>query len=330
MVAGNPANIALARRFSLLHPAVTLVFFAGVLLLTLLSYHPAILLLSLVCAALNVCLYLGPARLLATSKWLLPMMLIVVLFNLLLNRRGATELFALGNHSFTSESLTFGIAIALMLAAVMLWFLLYQQFMTSDRFLYLFAPLAPTTALTISMVQRWIPLTKYRFEQIRSAQKMGGESDQRFTTLGDQSDQREPAAATTSWYRCGRKIRLLLRCLSALMSWSMEDAIQAADSMQARGYGSKDAAQRPAKRSSFRSYRLTTGDRLILAALIVLVVVAALTLFVTTRDLAFFPIFRGAQQLSHFALVASALLMSFPLLVEGGQYLRCLQSASKN
>jgi len=319
----------LSKRFSLLHPAVMMIFFAGVILLTLLSYHPVILGLSLVFAALNVCVYLGPAKLWQSLKWLVPMAMTVVLFNTLFNRRGATELLTLGQYTFTHESLFFGLAIALMLAAVMLWFRLYQEFMTSDRFLYLFAPLAPTIALSITMVQRWIPLTKYRFEQVQNAQKMLNPpvipgSDPGSWRRQDTPDDRRARRSNVGFYQL-KKIRSLLRSLSALMSWSMEDAIQAADSMQARGYGAKNAP----RRSSFRSYRLTISDVIILASLLALATSGAFTLFISTRGLGFFPTFHGAQQLSDLALAASVLLMSFPLLIEGRQQLQCLLSASK-
>lgn len=305
----------LATRFSLLHPAVMLLFFAGVILLTLLSYHPAILGLSAGLAILNICLYMGIARLWQLLQWVIPMALVVILFNMLFNHRGATELLSIGQWTFTLESLFFGASIALMLTAIMFWFRLYSQFMTSDRFLYLFAPIVPTIALSVAMVQRWIPLTKQRFVQIRNAQKM-----------------LNPKA---------RGVRPLTQALSSLMSWSMEDAIQTADSMQARGYSGRygdryegkyengDDTKSAVRRSSFRSYHLTMRDICMLIAFGMLIVMGTASLFITTREFGFFPVVYGTEQLSGIALFAAAVLMSFPLVLEGGQQLRWMQSVRK-
>ena len=309
-------SFQLERRFALVHPATMMAFFIAVIVLTLLSYHPLILGLSFVLAAASVALYLGAKALWQSLLWLIPMAAIVVLFNTLFNRRGATELATVGQYTFTFESLLFGLCIALMLAAVILWFRLYQEFMTSDRFLYLFAPLAPTMALSIAMVQRWIPLTKNRWQQIRSANKM--------MSLGEVENVQTEGKSSTPVKKQSRfKIfRSLTRSLSALMSWSMEDAIEAADSMQARGYGEKSK-----RRSSFRAYHLTTHDGISLAIITKLALAAGVGIFFSTRELAFFPIFRGAENLPPAALVAATLIMLYPLFIEGKEQLRWFLSA---
>ena len=344
---GRRGDFQLERRFALVHPATMMAFFASAVVLTLLSYHPLILGLSFVLAAVSVALYLGLKTLWQSLLWLIPMAAIVVLFNTLFNRRGATELVTVGQYTFTFESLLFGLCIAMMLAAVILWFRLYQEFMTSDRFLYLFAPLAPTMALSIAMVQRWIPLTKYRWQQIRSANKMMSGAGVENVHTKDESQahaKRQPSLKT---------FRSLTRSLSALMSWSMEDAIEAADSMQARGYDSgrseyckdngdsgngngsssvDDGCQNKGKRkrrSSFRSYRLTTHDGISLAIITKLALAAGLGIFLSTRELAFFPIFRGAENLPLPALIAATLIMLYPLFIEGKEQLRWFLSAQK-
>ena len=340
-------------------------FFVSVIVLTLISYHPLILALSLGIAAASVLRFLGARVLLQTLVWLIPTAVVIIAFNTVFNRRGATELLSvqLGRttYTFTLESFLFGASLALMLAAVILWFRLYQEFMTSDRFLYLFAPIAPTTALSISMVQRWIPLTKQRWTQIRNAEKMLP-AEARGEDKGE--DVKGKGTHTSFSFRRRRRssthFRALTRSLSALMSWSMEDAIEAADSMQARGYShaaeslqkchsvhpghpDRNAALLRARikrdsmrfvskkrRTSFRAYRFTAHDTVSLVCIAVLALSAGITIFLTTRTLAFFPIFRGAADLPIFALAATALLMLYPLLLEGKEQLKWHLSARMN
>jgi len=350
-----------------------MMFFASVIVLTLLSYHPAILGLSFVAAAMCSLRYVGLKAFIKSLTWLIPLASIVVLFNTLFNRRGATELLTLypslpglfeqhGQQqqlTFTLESLLFGLSIALMLTAIMLWFRLYQEFMTADKFLYLFAPLAPTMALSIAMVQRWIPLTKYRWQQIRAAQKAlnphvgsgrhsgkypGMNSDEPSDELhaeGRQGSHRKHRSQIRH-RKQGRlsSYRSLAPSFSALMSWSMEDAIQTADSMQARGYSSysshnncrshsdprsyssprssdddlSKSSKKPPRRTSFRSFHFGAQDRISLALIAAPALYAALDIFLSTREFAFFPVFRGADALSPFALIAAAVVMLYPVL----------------
>jgi len=306
----------LESRFSLLHPGVLMAFFVSAIVLTLLSYHPLILGLSFVIAAMSIARYIGLKVLAQTMLWLVPMAAIVVLFNVLFNRRGATELLTIEptifgqqqHYTFTFESLLFGLSVALMFGAIILWFRLYQEYMTSDRFLFLFAPFVPTIALSISMAQRWIPLTKYRWQQIRNAQK----------ALNSKSSS-ESGRKKTAVYRS------LTRSMSALMSWSMEDAIQAADSMQARGYSN-------ARRTSFRSYRFTVCDTVSLIFITTTTLFAAVSIFLSTRGLAFFPVLRGIEDVSIFALAAMAAVLLFPLalsaLFSGREQLKCMMHTS--
>lgn len=321
MPAGRrPGGLRPERRFPLFHPALIMIFFAAVLTVSLLSYHPLILSISLVGAALSLSFYLGLRVLGQSILWLFPMAGIVIVFNLFFNRRGATELFALETFqlSFTLESLLFGFSIALMMLAVLLWFRLYQELMTSDRFLHLCTPLAPNLALSISMVQRWIPLTRQRWQEMRDARRM----------------QNAHAAIPASK---GYKYRSLAQSLSALMSWSMENAVQAADSMQARGYGQRERPLEEMKlgavvrkevtvgrvrRTSFRSFPLRRSDLFLSVGFVTLAAVAGTSVFLSTRELMFFPVFWGAEELSVFALLSTLFLVFFPLLIEGGEHLR--------
>ena len=309
-----------------------MVFFMTTIMVTLLTYHPVVLGLSFVTAVITLALYGGISQTFKTLSWLCPMMILIVILNTAFNQRGATVLFTWGQRAFTRESLYFGLCLAVMLAAIMLWFSLYQMLMTTDRFLYLFAPIAPTLALSITMVLRWVPLTKYRWQQIDAARRgisintVGAHSD--FCTVLHFG---ECKSAPDNGTRCdngrigmrpyeklGNPLRSSLRSLSALMSWSIEDAIEAADSMQARNY----CLLEPKKRSSFRSYRFTAHDRISLAYLLTCALTGIGSLMVTTRKLSFFPTIQGVGAVNPLILVLIAAGMIYPLVLEGKEQLQ--------
>lgn len=95
------------RRFSQLHPAVNLVFFVLVFLITMLQLHPAFLAVSGLWAGLSLAALGGKASL--GWRTLVGLMLLIALGNALLNPAGETVLFTyLGGRTFTLESLAWG------------------------------------------------------------------------------------------------------------------------------------------------------------------------------------------------------------------------------
>ena len=108
------------------------------------------------------------------------------------------------------------------------------------------------------------------------------------------------------------EMRHLVRSLSALMSWSMEDAIEAADSMQARHYSLAE----PKKRSSFRFYRFTAGDAFTLAYLTATALASIVTLVLAGRNFRFFPMIQGMDALPPITFLVIAALMIYPLALK--------------
>ena len=130
--------------FSACHPAVNFVYFALVLVFTMFLMHPASLVISLGCALAYHISLSGRKAVRMQLLFLLPMVLIAAVANPAFNHEGATILTYLptGN-PLTLESILYGLAAALMLAAVITWFACYTAVMTSDKFVYLFGRIIP-------------------------------------------------------------------------------------------------------------------------------------------------------------------------------------------
>ena len=141
--------------FSSYHPAVNFLYFGLVMALTMCWMHPVSLAVTL-SAAIAYNVYLNGRKGVRFSlAFLLPMMLLAALVNPVFNHEGATILAYLptGN-PLTAESIWYGIAAALMIAAVMSWFSCYTAVMTSDKFVYLFGRVIPALSLVLSMTLR--------------------------------------------------------------------------------------------------------------------------------------------------------------------------------
>ena len=216
--------------FEELHPACLFSYFVAVMVLFFLCHHPLAMVLACACALFFLYNIEG-RRAFSWCKWMLPVVLFIAVVNPLLNHRGVTRLFKLGNQWITLEAISYGITAGLSLAALILWFGCYSEVMTSEKFLYLFGKIAPASALLISMALQLVPKLNRQLTEIRESQEM-----------------LRPERKNLSG-----KLGTALRHTSTLVGWSLEGAVEQTDSMKARGYGLK-------RRTTFHLFHFDSRD----------------------------------------------------------------------
>ena len=204
--------------FSGYHPAINFLYFALVLLFSMCLMHPAYLAISLAGALAYDITLKGRKAVRFAVIGLLPMAALAALVNPAFNHEGATILTYLpSGNPLTLESMLYGVAAAVMLASVVLWFATYNEIMSSDKFVYLFGRVIPALSLVLSMVLRFIPKFKTQMQTVSEAQACIG----RDTKNG------------SVFRRAGNAVKIF----SIMVTWSLENAIETADSMRSRGYG---------------------------------------------------------------------------------------------
>lgn len=142
--------------------------------------------------------------------------LLLALTNPLFSHNGETILFFMNDKPITMEAILYGGTIALMIIGVIYWCKCYQSIMTVDKFLYLFSKMIPKLALIISMAIRFIPLFRRQAKVVFQVQR----------TIGLYS-----SASIVDRILGG------LRVFDSLLMWSIENSVETANSMLARGYG---------------------------------------------------------------------------------------------
>ena len=218
------------------HPAVGFLYFTIVLGCSMFCMHPVFLLFSLLGGALYYAQLKGKTALCSMGKRILPLFFMAVIVNPAFQHDGITILCLLpSGNPLTMESLIYGGAAGTMLVAVLLWFACFSEVMTSDKFLYLFGRVIPSLSLVLSMALRMIPLFRAQFDRVREAQAGLG----RDTGNGS--------------FR--RRFRNTMACFSAVVTWSMENAVDTADSMRSRGYGTVS------RRTAYTDYRWESRDK---------------------------------------------------------------------
>lgn len=221
--------------FSGFHPIINFLYFGLVLLFTMCFMHPASLLISLGCAVSYNIYLKGRKGARFALAFLLPMMLMAALINPAFNHEGATILTYLpSGNPLTLESIVYGIAAAVMLAAVVLWFSCYNEVMTSDKFVYIFGRIIPALSLVLSMTLRFVPKLKAQLRVVSEAQRCVGRDVSDGSIL--------------------QRVKNAITILSIMVTWALENAIETADSMKSRGYGLPG-------RTAFSIYRFDDRDK---------------------------------------------------------------------
>ena len=223
------------------HPIVSFSYFVVVIGTSMLYMNPVFQVISLI-GALSYLIILDRYKTLKLIKFIFVMVLVIAIINMIFVNRGSTVLFYLRSNPVTLESLFYGFVSGLMLGSVMVWFSCYNEIITSDKFLYIFGKITPSIALIVSMTLRLIPKLIEQTKIIANSQK----------TLG--LDYNEGSLSL--------KIKSCMRILSILVTWALEDAVQTADSMKARGYGIK-------KRTSFQIFEFINRDMIMLVYILI-------------------------------------------------------------
>ena len=224
------------------HPAVSFGYFAVVIACSMFFMHPLCLSASLLGALLYVARLKGRRGLRRHVVWVLPAALLAAVLNPAFVHQGVTILTYLpSGNPLTLESMLYGAAAAVMLASVVLWFSSYNEVMTSDKSVYLFGRVIPALSLVLSMALRFIPKFKAQMQTVSEAQACIGRDTKNGSVF--------------------RRVGNAVKIFSIMVTWSLENAIETADSMRSRGYGLPG-------RTAFSIYRFDSRDK---AALVWLV-----------------------------------------------------------
>lgn len=275
--------------FSEYHPIVNMTFYGLTIGVTMFSMSPIFLACTLILSWCYSVLLRGRAAVkmnLILSFWTI---IIMTFINVLFTHNGETVMFYLNGNRITLESLIYGISAAVMLCSVIIWFTSFNVIMTAEKLIYLFGKATPVLGLTLSMIFRYIPLLRNRYDEI---------------SMGQNCMYPDRTSRIGELRRGGKKI-------SILISWSLESSIDSADSMEARGYGLKG-------RTSFHLYHFTSRDMLMELWLCAVGAVCIIGCMLDKAEVFFYPVYKihpfdmGAT----ITLVVFALLMSTPLIID--------------
>lgn len=246
--------------FSERHPATQFIFFSASICSVILNRNPFFLCISLVIALVYRIFQLRSIRILKEIFFYILLTGFLTMLIPLVSHNGKTALFFINDNAVTKEAIFLGFSIGLEFSAVICWFSCMSHVMSGEKIIYLISGIAPRLAVFISGIMKFVPLCRKQYLNIYRTQKN----------------------IYSGYKRLRKKIYIIIRSFSALITWIIESSADSADSMYARGYGLSG-------RSSFSIYRFRRFDVIILAAIVYLLPFTVASVIYRTAGIVFYP-----------------------------------------
>ena len=278
--------------FTTYHPIVNITYFVAVIGFSCGFMHPVCVGISLICGFLYSVMLGGRKTLKFNLVYMLPLLIISALMNPAFNHEGVTIIMYLPDgNPLTLESILYGICASCMLISVICWFSCFNKIITSDKIMYLLGKIIPSLSLIFSMVLRFVPKFRTQIKTVSNAQKSIGRDVSKATLVS--------------------RVKNGIKILSIMITWSLENAIDTADSMKSRGYGLPD-------RTAYSNYNLSKRDVWVLFVILMLALYILVSSFLGQTRFTFYPSVNGAEITmgNIWVFLAYAMLCATPIIIE--------------
>ena len=272
-------------------------FFAASAIFAMMFDHPVFIGISFSAALAYAVKLKGKAALKMFFCALLPLLIFVVLINTIFAGYGVTVLYTFASGKrITLESAVCGGVTGSLVVTMLLWFACFNEVVTEDKFMYAFGGRMPNTALMLLMVFRFVPLYKRQLSETLSARRAAG--------LAQSS---------------GRAAELKNACaaVSGVITRALENAIETADSMKSRGYGS-------GRRTSYSRFTFSPVDAVMIIEILVLSAVIAAGKLSGFAEASYNPIIEigGFSAMLAVSAAAYAIFCFFPIIYDFAEDIR--------
>lgn len=290
-----------------LHPITALSFVGVVFVLSLTCSHPVYLLGLLLVIGMVIIGAGHWGEWIIYLKFSLLMIAMLMLINVIFVHIGETVLWAgprlplIGELNITLEALAYAGGMGMRFLVIISAFCLYTYAIHPDKVLKMFSKWGHKSVLVITLSTRLFPLMVQDYRRITEAMRCRGV---RFSA--------------GNWWE---RLHKVLSVISVLLMSCLDRALQLAESMQARGYGS-------GTRSSFNDELWRPRDVIILGALAISLMCGLWSAFKGWSAYLYYPSMAAFQpkEISMAAIIA--LLLSVPAWLNWG-WLKCRLFRSK-
>ena len=267
-----------------IHPAVYLLYYFIMVLFAFIFSDPYFVVTFLVLLLVLIALQGVSHELKNIMKLFIPLSILIMILNPLLNRTGAHKIYLWSGFFITYEAIAYGILMSLALLIVILVFSSYNRSVSYQEMLYIFSKKLPIISMIIVMALRFIPLINSRAIEV---QKLNNLKNNGIEMEMDSDESNDSEALDLDEFNSNintdydskfvnklksnkrvaaiiKEAKTLGKIMGITVSWSLEESMFTAKSMKARGYNATE-------RTSYLSYKFSNADFAFIALIIVTV-----------------------------------------------------------
>ena len=262
-----------------IHPGVYLLYYFIMVLFAFIFSDPYFVVTFLVLLLVLIALQGVSHELKNIMRLFIPLSVLIMILNPLLNRTGAHKIYLWSGFFITYEAIAYGILMSLALLIVILVFSSYNRSVSYQEMLYIFSKKLPIISMIIVMALRFIPLINSRAIEVQKLNNLKSNGIE----LESDDEERIDVDAFNSNINTDYKSKLvdklksnkriaaiikeaktLGKIMGITVSWSLEESMFTAKSMKARGYNATE-------RTSYLSYKFSNADFAFIALIIITV-----------------------------------------------------------
>ena len=267
-----------------IHPGVYLLYYFIMVLFAFIFSDPYFVVTFLVLLLVLIALQGVSHELKNIMRLFIPLSILIMILNPLLNRTGAHKIYLWSGFFITYEAIAYGILMSLALLIVILVFSSYNRSVSYQEMLYIFSKKLPIISMIIVMALRFIPLINSRAIEV---QKLNNLKNNGIEMEMDSDESNDSEALDLDQFNSNintdydskfvnklksnkrvaaiiKEAKTLGKIMGITVSWSLEESMFTAKSMKARGYHATE-------RTSYLSYKFSNADFAFIALIIVTV-----------------------------------------------------------
>ena len=268
-----------------IHPGVYLLYYFIMVLFAFIFSDPYFVVTFLILILVLIALQGISHELKNIMKLFIPLSILIMILNPLLNRTGAHKIYLWSGFFITYEAIAYGILMSLALLIVILVFSSYNRSVSYQEMLYIFSKKLPIISMIIVMALRFIPLINSRAIEVQKLNNLKSNGIELETEDESEDEDRIDVDVFNSnintdynsklvdKLKSNKRIAAIIKEAKTLgkimgitVSWSLEESMFTAKSMKARGYNATE-------RTSYLSYKFSNADFAFIALIIITVAI---------------------------------------------------------
>ena len=270
-----------------IHPGVYLLYYFIMVLFAFIFSDPYFVVTFLALILVLITLQGVSSELKNILKFYIPLSILILILNPLLNRTGAHKIYLWSNFFVTYEAIAYGVLMTLALLIVILVFSSYNRSVSYQEMLYIFSKKLPIISMIIVMALRFIPLINSRAIEVQKLNNLKNNGIEMERDSDESNDSDNSNSLDLDQFNSNintdydskivnklkpnkrvaaiiKEAKTLGKIMGITVSWSLEESMFTAKSMKARGYNATE-------RTSYLSYKFGNADYAFIALIIVTV-----------------------------------------------------------